>query len=116
MTGSTIMGFPVNGQEWVHTDFQSAYLLAVHEFSKFALTGRIETFQTREHGSEMAPDNSEDGWAWTLAARVPINTYFTGFAEVLNVQSKRGTRVDLGGLSSPFENQMVFQLAVRAKL
>ena len=116
MTGSTIMGFPVGGQEWVHTDFSSAYVLAVHDFGKFALTGRIEAFQTREHGSEMAPDNSEDGWAWTLAARVPIDNHFTGFAEVLNVQSKRGTRVDLGGLSSPFENQVVFQLAVRAKL
>lgn len=116
MTGSTIMGFPVNGQPWVHTDFSSAYLLAVHDFGKVALTGRIEAFQTREHGSEMATNNSEDGWAWTLAARVPVNTYFTGFAEVLNVRSNRGTRVDLGGLSSPFENQMVFQLALRAKL
>ncbi len=77
---------------------------------------RIESFQTREHGSEMLADNSEDGWAWTLAARVPINTYFTGFAEALNVQSRRGTRVDLGGLPSSFESQFVFQLAVRAKL
>jgi hypothetical protein len=116
MTGSTIMGFPVRGQEWVHTDFSSAYLLAVHDFGKVALTGRIEAFQTREHGSLMAPNNSEDGWAWTLAARAPINQYLTGFAEVLNVQSRRGTRVDLGGLSSAFENQLVFQLALRAKI
>lgn len=116
MTGSTIMGFPVNGQAWVHTDFQSAYVLAVHDFGRFALTGRIETFQTREHGSEMASNNSEDGWAWTLAARVPINTYLTGFAEALNVESRRGTRVTLGGLPSSFESQMVFQIALRAKL
>ena len=116
MTGSTIMGFPENGQPWVHTDFQSAYVLAVHDFGRFALTGRIESFQTREHGSEMLPDNSEDGWAWTVAARVPLNTYFTGFAEALNVQSRRGTRVDLGGLPSSFESQFVFQLAVRASL
>jgi hypothetical protein len=116
MTGSTIMGFPVRGQEWVHTDFQAAYVLAVHDFGKFALTGRIEAFQTREHGSEMAPNNSEDGWAWTIAARVPINNYLTGFAEALNVESRRGTRVTLGGLPSSFESQMVFQLALRAKL
>jgi hypothetical protein len=116
MTGSTIMGFPSNGEAWVHTDFQSAFLLAVHDFGKFAVTGRIESFQTREHGSEMAPNNSEDGWAWTLAARVPINNYLTGFAEALNVQSRRGTRVTLGGLPSAFENQMVFQIALRAKL
>jgi hypothetical protein len=116
MTGSTIMGFPVNGQAWVHTDFSSAYLLAVHDFGKVALTGRIEAFQTREHGSLMAPNNSEDGWAWTLAARAPINRYLTGFAEILNVDSRRGTRVTLGGLSSPTENQLVFQIALRAKL
>jgi hypothetical protein len=116
MTGSTIMGFPVNGQAWVHTDFNSAYALAVHDFGKFALTGRIEGFETREHGSEMGPGNSEDGWAWTLAARVPINQYLTGFAEVLNVQSRRGTRVTLDGLPSAFESQVVFQLALRAKL
>jgi hypothetical protein len=117
MIGSTIMGFPVNGQAWVHTDFESAYLLAVHDFGKVALTGRIETFQTREHGSLMASNNSEDGWSWTLAARVPVNTYLTGFAEILNVQSKRGTRETLAGPpQDPFENQMVFQVALRAKL
>ncbi|HEY4029921.1 MAG TPA: hypothetical protein VGM25_06225 [Caulobacteraceae bacterium] len=116
MIGSTIMGFPENGQAWVHTDYNSAFVLAVHDFGKFALTGRIEAFQTREHGSEMPTNNSEDGWAWTLAARVPINPYLTGFAEALNVDSRRGTRVTLGGLPSPLDNQMVFQLAVRARL
>jgi hypothetical protein len=117
MIGSTIMGFPVNGQNWVHTDFESAYLLAVHDFGKVALTGRIETFQTREHGSLMASNNSEDGWSWTLAARAPINTYLTGFAEILNVQSRRGTRETLAGPPlDPFENQLVFQIALRAKM
>ena len=116
MTGSTIMGFPEKGQAWVHTDYNSAFVLAVHDFGKFALTGRIEGFQTREHGSEMPSNNSEDGWAWTLAARVPINQYLTGFAEALNVQSRRGTRVTLEGLPSAFESQMVFQLAIRARL
>jgi hypothetical protein len=117
MTGSTIMGVPnAAGQYWVHTDFQSAYALAVHDFGKFALTGRIESFQTREHGSQMSPLNSEDGWAATAAVRVPIDNHFTAFAEVMNVESKRGTRATLGGLSSPFESQMLFQIALRAKL
>ncbi len=56
------------------------------------------------------------GWAWTLAARAPINSRLTTFIEALNVESRRGTRVDLGGLTSPFENQMVFQVALRARL
>ena len=116
MIGSTIMGFPEHGQPWIHTDFQSAYLLGVHDFGRFALTGRIEAFQTREHGSEMPPTNSEDGWAATVAARVPINDHLTAFAEALNVSSRRRTRVDLGGLPSAFESQTVFQFALRAKL
>ena len=116
MTGSTIMGFPRNGQYWVHTDFSSAYVLAIHDFGKFALTGRVESFHTREHGDQMSPLNSEDGWAATAAVRVPIDNHFTVFGEILNVESNRGTRVTQGGLSSPTETQTVFQLAVRAKL
>ena len=116
MTGSTIMGFPQNGTPWVHTDFRSAFVLAVHDFGPFALTGRIEGFQTREHGSEMPPDNDEDGWATTVAARIPIDSHFTAFVEALNVNSRRGTRVDLEGLASPFESQTVFQISLRAKL
>ena len=116
MTGSTLMGFPVNGQPWVHTDFRSVYVLVTHNFGPFALTGRVEGFGTREHGSEMSSRNSEDGWAWTMAARVPINDHLTLIGEVLNVRSWRGTRVDLGGLPSPFESQSVFQIALRARL
>ncbi len=116
MTGTTTMGFPVNGVPWVHTDFKSMYVLLTHNFGPFAMTGRIEGFSTGEHGSEMSPDNSEDGWAWTVAARVPINSHLTVLGEVLNVQSWRGARVDLGGLPSPFESQSVFQIALRARL
>ncbi|MBB2169194.1 hypothetical protein HLH36_12655 [Gluconacetobacter aggeris] len=116
MTGSTIMGFPENGRNWVHTDFRSAYVLIVHDFGPLALTGRIEGFQTREHGSEMPPSNNEDGWAATVAARVPIDRYFTAFIEAMNVNSRRGTRVALEGLASPFESQAVFQISLRAKI
>ena len=116
MIGSTKMGFPVNGQSWVDTDFRSVYVLLTHNFGPFALTGRVEGFGTREHGSEMSPLSSEDGWAWTVAARFPINEHLTILGEALNVQSWRGTRVDLGGLPSPFESQAVFQIALRARL
>ena len=116
MIGSTRMGFPVGGQTWVDTDFRSVYVLLTHNFGPFAATGRIEGFATREHGSLMSPDNSEDGWAWTVAARFPVNTHLTVFAEALSVQSWRGARVSLGGLPSPFESQAVFQIALRARL
>jgi hypothetical protein len=116
MIGSTKMGFPVGGDTWVDTDFRSVYVLLTHNFGPFAATGRAEGFATREHGSLMSPDNSEDGWAWTLAARVPVNNYLTVFAEALSVHSWRGSRVSLGGLPSPYEGQSVFQIALRARL
>jgi hypothetical protein len=116
MIGSTTMGFPVNGQPWVHTDFRSAYMLVTHNLGPLAVTGRVEGFGTTEHGSEMSSGNSESGWSWTVAARVPINDHFTVFGEVLNVRSWRPTRVELGGLPSSFESQSVIQIAVRAKL
>lgn len=116
MSGSTIMGFNDNGEPWVHTGFQSAFVLVTRQVGPVAVTGRVEGFQTREHGSEMSPANDEDGWAWTAAARMNLTNNLTLLGEALNVQSWRGTRVDLGGLTSPFESQTVFQLSLRYRL
>ena len=113
MIGSTQMGFKTNGVPWVNTDYQAFYLLATRQIGAVAVTGRVEGFQTREHGSEMPPDNDQDGWALTAAARINLNTHLTLLGEALNVHSWRGTRVDLGGLASPFESQTVFQIALR---
>jgi len=115
MTGSTIMGFETAGQRWVHTKFQSAYVLVTHMFGDVAVTGRAEAFSTDERGSQMPRDNSEDGWSLTAAARVPINARTTALFEALNVRSSRGTRVTLGGLTSPFEGQTVFQASLRMR-
>jgi hypothetical protein len=117
MTGSTIMGFlPKTAQRrWVHTRFRSAYVLVTHQFERFALTARGEFFATRERGSRMSrADESEDGWAATAAARVPINDFVTGFVEALHVRSGRGTRLDLG--IPRVEHQNVFQAGLRIRL
>ncbi|MGE5722908.1 MAG: hypothetical protein ACM3YM_10655 [Sphingomonadales bacterium] len=115
MTGSTIMGFRVNGVRWVHTRFRSAYALVTHQFDdRLAVTGRIEAFGTTERGSEMSRDESEHGWSTTVAARYTINTNLTALVEALNVRSRRGTRVNLG--LSPFQAQTVFQASLRFKL
>ncbi len=115
LTGSTIMGFKEEGTPWVHTSFESAYVLVTHMFGPVAVTGRVEAFSTRERGSEMSPSESENGWAMTAAARVPINDHLTAVFEALNVRSSRGTRLDLG-LTSPFEAQTVLQASLRLRL
>ncbi len=115
MAGSTIMGFEENGVPWVHTYFRSAYLLLTRQLGdRAAVTGRIEAFGTREHGSEMSPRESEDGWATTIALRYDLTNNITGFLEALNVRSTRGTRADLG--LNPFQAQTVFQASLRVRL
>ena len=96
--------------------FNAAYLLVTRRLcDKVAVTARVEAFNTREHGSEMSPLDSEDGWSSTVAARYSLTNNLTLFAEALNVRSKRGVRAtDLG--INPFQAQTVFQLALRFRL
>jgi hypothetical protein len=115
MTGSTIMGFKTNGKRWVHTHFKSAYVSLTQTLSdRAAVTGRIEGFRTHEMGSRMSPLESEHGWASTVALRYNVNDQVTGFAEAMNVRSRRGVRVNLG--LDPFQPQTVFQLGVRLRI
>lgn len=115
MTGSTIMGFEQHGVPWVHTFFRSAYVLVTRQMTeKLALTGRVELFGTREHGSEMSPLESEDGWSTTAAVRYNLTRNLTAFVEALNVRSTRGTRADIG--LAPFQAQTVFQASLRFRL
>jgi hypothetical protein len=116
MSGSTIMGFQENGVPWVHTFFRSAYVLVIQQLDdKNAVTGRVEAFGTREHGSEMDPRlDNEDGWALTAAVRHTFSRNLTGFVEALNVRSRRGMRV-VDGLD-PFQAQTVFQASLRFRI
>jgi hypothetical protein len=115
MTGSTIMGFKTAGKRWVHTEFRSAFVSLTQTLTdKAAVTGRIETFRTHETGSRMSPDESEHGWSTTVALRYNIRDNVTGFAEALNVRSRRGVRVNLG--LDPFQAQTVFQLGLRVRI
>ncbi|MFA6112677.1 MAG: hypothetical protein WC729_01765 [Sphingomonas sp.] len=113
MTGATQMGFKTNGQVWVHTRFQSAYILVTHQIDKVAITGRIEAFGTHEMGSEMSPRESENGWALTAAARWTISNNVTGFAEALHVRSDRGVRTDIGLPATEHQNVVQFGLRFR---
>jgi hypothetical protein len=115
MTGSTVMGFKTNGERWVNTQFSSAYVSVTQSLNdKAAVTVRTEVFRTHERGSEMSPLESEHGWSTTVALRYNIRDNVTGFAEALNVRSRRGVRVDLG--LDPFQAQTVFQLGLRVRI
>ena len=115
ITGSTVMGFKTNAERWVHTQFRSAFVSITQTLSdKAAVTGRIEAFRTHELGSEMSPLDSEHGWSTTIALRYNLRDNLTGFAEAMNVRSRRGVRADLG--LDPFQPQTVFQLGLRFRI
>ncbi len=115
MTGTTQMGFiPRNATRyWVDTRYSSAYALLTHRFGEIAVSGRAELFKTRERGSRMVPaDENEDGWAATLAGRMPIDRLFTLFVEALHIESERGARATRLGIPAK-ETQNMLQAALR---
>jgi len=116
MAGSTIMGADTDGEPWVHTNYQSVYVLITQKLGPWSVTGRAETFATQEHGSEMPPGSGENGWALTAAARINLTRNLTFLAEAMNVESDRDNRVTLGDLASPFESQTVFQFSLRYRI
>ncbi|HEU4650971.1 MAG TPA: hypothetical protein VFS49_06110 [Croceibacterium sp.] len=115
MTGTTQMGFvPANATRyWVDTRYRSAYALLTHRFGDLAVSGRVELFDTTERGSRMvAAEENEDGWAATIAGRIPVMDRFTLFLEALHVESERGARTTRLGLAAK-ESQNLVQAALR---
>ncbi|MDB5704847.1 MAG: hypothetical protein JWN66_1963 [Sphingomonas bacterium] len=111
MAGRTGMGFPMAGGIWVDTRFRSAYALLTQTIGKGSLSGRIEAFGTRSEGSVSGPEDSEDGWAATLAARRSFGEHVTLLAEALHVDSDRDARARTA--LTPQQDQNVLQLSLR---
>lgn len=116
MEGTTQMGFKTNGIVWVDTRYRSAYALLAKEIGAGEISGRVEAFDTSEHGSEMSPDDEKQrGWALTAAGRWTFNPTMTGFLELLHVHSTRGTRRVYFN-QAPTESQTVVQASLRIRL
>jgi len=115
MTGTTLMGFiPANATRyWVDTRYRSAFALLTHRIGSAAISGRVELFDTTERGSRMTPaEENEDGWAATLAGRMPVMDKLTLFVEALHIESERGARATRLGLPAK-ESQTMLQAALR---
>jgi hypothetical protein len=116
MEGTTQMGFKTNGVVWVDTRYRSAYALLAKEIGAGEISGRVEAFDTSEHGSEMSQDDEKQrGWALTAAGRWTFNPMMTGFLELLHVRSTRGTRRVYFN-QPPTESQTVVQASLRIRL
>jgi hypothetical protein len=105
------MGIIEEGESrpWIDNRFRSAFVLLTRPFGPFALTGRVDAFDTRNRGSDVDQEYDETGWSAMLAAKYDWR-HFTGLVEVLHVSSKRDGRED--GLL-PRQRQTQLQAEVR---
>ena len=112
--GTTIMGFPgAAGRRWVDMRYRSAFLLGTRQFPAGSVSGRIEAFSTRNHGSRVVADDDETGWAATAAARWPLTRHATLLGEMLHIDSRRDARLREG--LAPRQNQNILRLTLRMR-
>lgn len=93
---------------------RSAFLLATRNFGTTTLSARAEAFGTHGRGSVTGADDSEDGWAGTIAIRRDLGEHATPLAEALHVDSDRAARTR-DGLDSA-QRQTLLQMALRLRL
>ncbi|MFL6765812.1 MAG: hypothetical protein ACJ8FO_11510 [Sphingomicrobium sp.] len=112
MEGRTRMGFIEEGESrrWVDNRFRSAFALLTRPFGPFALTARIDAFDTRNRGSDVDSEYDDKGWSAMLAAKRDW-AHVTGLVELLHVSSKRENREDVG--LRPRQRQTQLQTEVR---
>ena len=105
MSGRTRMGYAKGGRRWIDNRFRSAFVLLAAPVGPVGLAGRIEAFDTRNHGSDVGHEYDDSGWAATLAAKHEWGPV-TGLVELLHVSSRRENREDLGLRPRQRQNQL----------
>jgi len=95
MKGETCMGWPIGKSLWaVDTRYDSAYFLASRTLEGGAkLTGRIDYFAVKDLSKRAIDDNTDKGYAATLAYMRPVGAHLDLAVEALNVQSNHPARV-----------------------
>ena len=112
--GTTLMGFPGAGHtRWIDMRYRSAFLLATRQIARGSVSGRIETFSTRNHGSQVVSDDDETGWAATAAMRWPLMRHAALLGEALHIHSHRDAFAREG--QSPRQDQNILRLTLRLR-
>jgi hypothetical protein len=110
LQGRTSMGYRDGARRWVNGRFRSAFVLLTRPIGAMRLTGRVDTFDTRNHGSDVGAEYDDKGWSGLLALQHSW-THFTGLVELLHVSSKREDREESG--LEPGQQQTQLQAEVR---
>ena len=111
LAGRTRMGFVEDGARWVDTRFRSAFALVSQAIGPGSASARIEAFETDSDGSYVEEEDSERGWAATIAGRRPLNEWASALVELVHVSSRREARLRDG--LSPRQRQTQLQTSLR---
>lgn len=114
MNGETLMGYPYQGKGpiWINVGYRAAYVLARRGLGADALTARLDGFETTDRTLKAIDDNSEHGWAATLAWRHRLIDHFDLIVEGQHIRSSRAYRTYAG--EPPRRSETVLQSALRA--
>jgi len=113
MFGHSLMGYPMNGANWIDMRFRAGYAMLTRYIDKGSISARLDLFGTRNHGSAVTSQDDEDGWAAMLAGRRNLAKNLSVLAEIMHVESDRDARARAGLASEQPGNQV--QLSLRAR-
>jgi len=105
------MGYDEGAGIWVDARYRSAFALLTVPVGTVQLAARTDAFEVKQHGSLIAEESDDRGWAMMLAAKRQFGPLFTGLVEILHVSSELEER-DEHGLA-PRQRQTQFQAALR---
>jgi len=113
MKGETLMGFRFQGRGpiWLDVGYRSAYVLVRREVGDDVLSLRLDGFETTDRSALPPDDNTEDGWAATLAWRRPLADHLALIVEGQHITSDRPSRTYAG--EPPKDDETLLQTALR---
>ncbi len=116
MVGHTVTGWQTGqGPYVVDVGFESAYLLLSHHYNNSSrLSGRFDYFTAKDYSRRLVDDNSETGYAATLAWLKPMTDHLDVAIEALHVVSGRPARAT--HLLAAKQAQTQLQLALKLHL
>ena len=113
MIGETIAGTYRPGRGLADVDFGTAYLLLSHHWGRSRVSGRLDYFEARDRSYVVEDDNSETGWAATLAWSRELGSGLSVAAEAVRIESDRPSRTVQG--IAPEQTDLIAQLSLRAR-
>ena len=113
MRGGTGAGWLLNSGHWaIDTDFDSAFVLVSHTCDDGSrLTGRVDYFNVKDNTLRAVDNNTDKGYALTLAWLKPVAAHLDVAVEALQVDSTHPARA-LNGIG-PRQSQTQLQLALK---